>query len=161
MLENNPPKLNQFKLIGLTCVFMIMQLIINTSSTVYVDILGVLLMILLVNQLYSLQQLIIIAYVADLIGHWYLGSHLFSLILLSFLTDKNFNFYKMSNYWQKNLFIIIFYALFNLVMAIIGVLTHSLKIDLLDFACEAFILCPVIFLIVSRVLATTSVDLFY
>ena len=161
MPENNNLKLNQFKLIALTLIFIMLQIIINAFAKIYIDLLGVLLIVLLVNQLYVYRQLIVIAFLADLIGHWYLGTHLFAVILISFLTDKNYNFYKMSNAIQKNISIIIFYSLFSIIIGSISILTHNIRIDMLSFCIEALILCPCVFLIIHKLFSTTSQDMFY
>ena len=160
-MQDNNLKLSQVKLIILTIFFIMLQLVINATSKIYIDLLGVLLVTILVNQLYVYRQLIVIAFIADLIGHWYLGSHLFAIILISFLTDRNYNFFKISNYLQKNISIIICYILFSLIVGGISLLTHNIRVDYLSFIIETFILCPTVFLIISKIFNNQSADIFY
>ena len=160
-MQDNNLKLNQVKLIILTIFFIMLQLIINSISKIYIDLLGVLLVTVLVNQLYGYRQLIIIAFIADLIGHWYLGTHLFAIVLISFLTDKTYNYFKITNYLQKNISIIIYYSLFSLIIGGISLLTHNIQINFLSFIIEACILCPCIFLVICKIFNNKSPDILY
>lgn len=162
MLTNNTyyPHLT-LKLFMLCLIIIATQLIINSISPIYVDILGMFLVILLMNQISSYQQLFILTFIADIIGHWYLGTHLFSLILISFITEKYYNFYKMSNILQKNISIMLFFSLFNGIICLIGLLSHNLKIDILGFAFEIILFCPLLFFIVNKVFKNTNADFIY
>ncbi len=149
------------KLAIISLITIATQLIINSITSIYVDLLGIFLVILLVNQLANYQQLFILAFLADIIGHWYLGTHLFSLILISFITEKYYNFYKMSNILQKNISIILFFSLFDGIVCLIGLISHNLKIDMLGFAFEIVVFCPLFFFILSRFFKNTSSDFIY
>ncbi|MCE2706078.1 MAG: hypothetical protein LW807_03290 [Proteobacteria bacterium] len=157
-MQTSSLKAGQIKLIVLTLFLSIVQLLINSSSIIYADLLGVFLVVLLVNQFCLYRQLIIIAFFADIVGHWYLGTHLFALITISFLADKYFNFYKISNIFQKIISIIVFYSLFNGVITIIGLLTHNIRVDTLSFIIEIIVLCPIMFAIVGKILGLSTVD---
>ncbi|MFN8770877.1 MAG: hypothetical protein ACK5Z5_07900 [Neisseriaceae bacterium] len=116
---------------------------------------------LLINKLCLFRQLIIIALAADLIGRWYLGTHLFAIVLISFISDKYYNFYKLSGTLQKIISVIIFTGMQFAITAIIGLLTHNIRIDLLSLATEFIILCPLIFLISSKVLKNVFSDIIF
>ena len=51
-------------------------ILINNLTIFYVDILAIVLVCLLLGGNYNWTQLIILSLLADLFGHWYLGSHL-------------------------------------------------------------------------------------
>lgn len=150
-----------FKLYLLAIIFLIIEISINSYSIIYVDIIGIFLTVLLINKLCLFRQLIIIALAADLIGRWYLGTHLFAIVLISFISDKYYNFYKLSGTLQKIISVIIFTGMQFAITAIIGLLTHNIRIDLLSLATEFIILCPLIFLISSKVLKNVFSDIIF
>lgn len=150
-----------FKLYFLTILLILAQLFINSTSVIYVDILGVFLIVLLINKFCLFRQLIILAMVADLIGRWYLGTHLFAIILISFFSDRYYNFYKLSGSAQKIISIMIFTIIEFMLNTLIGLLTNSVKIDFFSIATEIIILCPLIFLITAKLLKTPSSDIIF
>ena len=149
------------KLYLISFFLVILEISINSFALIYVDMVGVFLVILLVNKFCVFRQLIIISIMADLIGQWYLGTHLFTLILISFMSDKYYNFYKLSNFFQKNLFILICTTIQFFTISIIGIIAHHAKIDFLGFFTDFAIFCPTIFLITDKVANTTSTDIIY
>jgi cell shape-determining protein MreD len=77
-------------------------------------------------------------------GHWYIGSHLFAVIIISFFTQNLFTMYAMGSSIQRTFMISIFYALLSGIISLIGILTHSGFINWLDFGLEVILLCPLI-----------------
>ncbi len=135
---------SNLKFITLIILLSIFQLIINNSTTLYIDCLSVILVALLFRKHLPLQVIIFLSLFADLMGHWYLGSHLFAAILLSFITQKMVIFYSLSGKVQRCVIVSLFYALMSLILSGIGLLTHNSFIKWLDLSLEIFILCPVI-----------------
>ncbi len=135
---------NNIKLLILIFGLMLFQLIINNLTVLYLDCLSVILIILLFRKNSYLKLIIFIAFFTDLIGHWYLGSHLFAVILLSFLSQKLVITYSLSGSLQKMAMISIFYAMLSGIMMLIGLLTGNSFINWIDFSIEVLVLCPII-----------------
>ena len=136
---------SNLKLAILIISLSIFQVIINNSTILYVDCLSVVLVALLFNKGLPLRVIIGISVLADLMGHCYLGSHLFGAILLSFLSQRMVIFFSLSGRFQQCFIISIFYAMLSGILALIGLLTHNSFINWLNFAIEIFVLCPIIF----------------
>ena len=132
------------KLLILIFGLMLFQLIINNLTVLYLDCLSVILVILLFRKNSYLKLIIFIAFFTDLMGHWYLGSHLFAAILLSFLSQRLVITYSLGSSLQKVAMISIFYAMLSGILILIGLLTHNSFINWIDFSVEVFVLCPVI-----------------
>lgn len=140
----------------------IFQIIINNSTPLYIDCLSVVLVIMLFSSAFSFGTVVLLALLADLIGHWYLGSHLFAIIVLSFLTRPLVNFYRISSYLQMNVTICIFYALVTGIITLIGLGTHNLFISWYDFTIDTFILCPLILALFNLLgIKSSSSDIIY
>lgn len=130
--------------ISLIIILSLIQVLVNNSTTFYFDCLSVILVILLFSKQFSLRSIILLSLFADLMGHWYLGSHIFAAILLSFVTQKLVKLYDLSGKVQKCFLISIFYTLLSSIIILIGMLTHNTFINWLNLAIEVFILCPII-----------------
>ena len=156
-MDRSNIRLNVFILFLAIC-----QIIINNSTCIYVDCLGVVLVILLFNNIISFKSIILLSIVADLIGFWYLGSHLFATIIISFLTGSLVNFYNMSSQLQKRMIVCIFYAILVIITTFIGIITHNSFVNWLNLLVEIFIVCPVIqqIFILAKI-KPQSVDIIY
>lgn len=121
------------------------QIVINNTTGFYVDIIGALMVVLLFNPNYSLKSLILLALFADLIGIWYLGSHLVAGILLSFLVKTIMNFYNMCAILQKTIIMIIAYSCLYLILFVLGVIYNNWLFEIKSYALDAFIIMPLVF----------------
>lgn len=152
-------QINPLKLYLLILVIAIVQLIINSSTLLYLDIIGMVLVVILVNGIYSLRMLVAIGLFADLIGHWYLGTHLVATILISFLTSSMLNFYRMSSSIQKIIIVGVFYSLLSLIDGLIGLLTHNSNFHLLNYIVELIVLTPIVLWLFNRFIIKISADI--
>lgn len=153
---------SNLRFVFLILLLSIFQVVINNSTKVYLDCLSVVLVIILFANVFSFRSVIILALFADLIGHWYLGSHLFAAMIVSFMARPLVNFYKMSGGVQRSITIAIFYTILTCIITLIGMITHNLSISWLDFAIEIFILCPaILFLYNFTKIKTYSPDIIY
>jgi hypothetical protein len=75
---------NNLRFVLLCTVLIFLQFIINNFTIFYIDIIAILLISLLLRGNLIWVQLITISFIGDLIGHWYLGSHLLTVVLLSY-----------------------------------------------------------------------------
>ena len=137
-------RINGFRLTLLTIFIASLQLLVNSQTSLYLDGEGVILVLLLISGGYTLRTLILISFFADLIGHWYLGSHLFAILLLSLLTGSIISFFHVCSFLQKTFILMVFYAMFSAIMTTIDLCTHNVLTGGLNFAIELVILCPVI-----------------
>lgn len=149
-------QISKLKLTMLIIFVGCLQLIINTQTSLYLDCIGIILVLLLINGCYNLKMLIIISFVADLIGHWYLGSHLFATLLLSFLTSAIVRFFYICGTLQKIYILVFFYSLFMVIITAINLITHNFSTNSTSFLVEAVIFCPVIFIVFHYTCVTHS-----
>lgn len=153
---------NRSRFILLILGLSIFQLGINNSTTLYLDCLSVILVLLLFTKTFSFRLIITLSLFADLIGHWHLGCHLFAILLVSFLTQPILSFYRMSGLAQRCFMLCIFYSILTAIITLIGFITHNLFLNWLDFAIEVFILCPIIFVLYTNIgIRKTSTDIMY
>lgn len=158
MQPNNPT--NHIKLYLFILAIIIAQTIINSSTYIYVDILGILLIILLSTKTSAFYQLILISIIADLIGRWYLGTHLFSITIISIFTNRYYNFYKIINYINKNIYIIICNLLLFTIMGLIGLITNNVSLKYFDLLIELLIICPILFFITNKLFINDTETIF-
>ncbi len=137
-------KTNKMKLTLLIIALSCWELFINNVTPIYVDLLGVLLVIRLVNDSYSLRGLVVLSLLADLIGHWYLGSHLIIILLLSFITTNIPHFYRICGFWQKNTLLILFYTLFCAGLTLLAWITGKYSFYWIGYIFEIIIFIPII-----------------
>ena len=131
---------------------MLLQILINSSTKLYLDLMGAIIVILLLNNNYTFKSLIIITFLADIIGHWYIGTHLFAAILITFLSSRVTTFFNLSTFLKKNLIVAFFYALFLLIVSLIDLCLHNPGMHVTDIIIEIFIFSPIILKILDNLL---------
>ncbi len=154
-------QINNFRLIMLTTVLALLQLLINSNGIVYLDCVGAVLIALLVSSNYSLRIIVISAIFADLIGHWYLGTHLLAIILVDFIAAPLINFYRMSNFIQKNILTCFLYACSLTITILVGIITHNAIFNWTNFFLNIFIICPLVLGLINRWASKAYSDLIY
>lgn len=137
-------QIKYFNLSILTIVILILQLIINNITILYIDCLTLLLVGFLLEGLFLVRLIFIIGLSADLFGHWYLGTHLLAITLISFLVKGLVNFYRVSNILQKVVLNGLFSLLVYIIIGLIDMLFHKSSINWLDILIEIVILNPII-----------------
>lgn len=136
-----------FRLILFVIILTILELLINSSTKFYVDLLGIFLIIVLLRGHYSFKLILTLAIIADLIGHWYLGSHLLAIMLISFLSDQVINFFHMNNLWNKIVTAEVFYFILVGLLLLLGMLTHNTGFHWQNYFCEVVLVLPIILII--------------
>ena len=152
-------QLNNVKLTILMFLLIVCQLAINNLTIIYVDCLGVLLAILLAYNSFSIRAIILLSIISDLIGHWYIGSHLFASVLVSVVTGYCTNFYKMSNFLQRYILVAIFYVIFKGILILLDKLLGNSVSIAYSYPVEIGIILPVTFIIFSRYIIRPSSDI--
>ena len=152
---------NRIRLIIVILLLTLIQLMINNGGIIYLDCVGVVLIALLINGQYTLQMLIFTALFADLIGHWYLGTHLLAAILSSFITSPLVNFYRICNPIQKATLTSMLYAFALGIVAIVGLLTHNVILSWGGFFLNILVICPLILSLLSYFVFKPCSDIIY
>ncbi len=136
-------QINNFKFIIFIVITIIIQVVISIFSNIAIDLLGIILVILFLYGVNSLRASLILTIISDLFSHWYLGSHLFAIILLSFMTEKLINHFRISYHVQKLLLLIIFYSIFTAFIILINSIFHNYTFNLLEYSINVIIMCPI------------------
>ena len=138
-------QINLFRFILFILIITTIQQIVNSSTPLYIDCIGLVLVILLItNTEYHIRFLIILSIFADLVGHWYFGTHLLAITILSFISKYVVDFYKICNNLQKTIICGVFYAILLLIIGASGVITHNSYFSWISFTFEIFIVTPII-----------------
>jgi cell shape-determining protein MreD len=153
-------RINSFRFIIFILCIAIIQQIVNTSTPIYVDCLGAVLVALLITDMgYRIKSLVILATFADLIGHWYFGTHLLAIILLSFISKFITNYYRICNSLQKTIICGLFYAILLLTIGLIGIITHNNNFSWISFIVEISIINPIILWLLHLFIIKTPLDI--
>lgn len=155
-------KTNNFKLPLYILIIAIIQLIINSNSRLYLDLLGITIIILILSNNYSFKSLIIISLIADLIGHWYLGSHLITAICLTFIsTTSTTNFFNISTFLHKCIILIFFTVIFFIILLMIDLLVHNTVISPVSLIIEVVIIAPLLLKFLEKILIKHTQDFIF
>ncbi|MCE3268723.1 MAG: hypothetical protein K0R49_975 [Burkholderiales bacterium] len=152
----------QVKYIGLSIfiiIILIIQLIVNNTTILYIDCLTLIMVALLLDGLCSNRFLLVASLLADLLGHWYLGTHLLAITLVSFPAKGLVNFYRVSNFLQKIVLNGIFALIAYLLIGSIDALAHKSGISWKNLLVEIVILNPIILLMLSTVIVKLPSDI--
>jgi rod shape-determining protein MreD len=114
---------------------------------------------LLLDGLCSNRFLLVASLLADLLGHWYLGTHLLAITLVSFPAKGLVNFYRVSNFLQKIVLNGIFALIAYLLIGSIDALAHKSGISWKNLLVEIVILNPIILLMLSTVIVKLPSDI--
>lgn len=154
-------RINLVKLYLLIFITAALQMIINSTTILYLDGIAVVLVIILATEIYSLRMLVIISLIADLIGHWYLGTHLLATIMVSFFTHHLKIFFRMSNNFQKYLILVFYYLALEGIIFSVSILSHNFNFNLLSYAINIFVLIPALLTLHNKFVIKNSMDLIY
>lgn len=153
-------QISKFKFSMFFLGIVILQLLINIFTQVSVDGLGVMMVILLAYGVYSLRFVVVISLLADLIGHWYLGSHLLAIILIGFVMARLVNYFRMSYFMQKTLIIISFYSFLMAIIALVNGMLHNYTFSWLEYVIE-IILCPISLMLFNKYIIKPSASVIF
>lgn len=142
--------IDNFKLSIAIVIFALFQITLNVSTTFYIDCIGIILVILLFIDNISILSIVIISLIADLIGQWYIGSHLFAIIFCSFFNKTFINFYKMTNPGNKYFIIILFYSLLSGILTIISYISHNFGFSIYNYLLDIIAIIPLVLFIFHK-----------
>jgi hypothetical protein len=126
-------------------IIFILQIVINSYSGHYVDIAVILLIIFILENKTSFNFIIYYALFADCISKWYLGSHLFVIVVINMIASCLIKFYDISDFLGKIILIYLLYVISNILLTAIYDVSHMTStIFIVDHIYE-LLLVPVIY----------------
>lgn len=149
-------RINYSRLILLLCLLSIIQLIVNSNTIFYIDCFTLVMVVILLNNLFPIRLLMCISVSADLIGHWYLGSHLIAIVLVSMLTTAFIKFYMACGFLQKTILVGIFSLFAYLILAILDLLLHNNSFSWLSLIFELIFISPIIIWLMNTMVLKTK-----
>ena len=153
---------NNFKLAILFLALVIIQILVNNFTVIYIDNLALVLVVLLLSGRYSWIQLIVLSLIADLIGHWYLGSHLLAITLLSMFSANFANFYKVCNGFQRSIITGLFYLGLIFIIYLISLATSRVYVSFSGLFLSLIVILPLVQMLINRWLLGSNSDyIFY
>lgn len=153
---------NNLKYSILLLIMVFIQFMVNNFTIFYVDIFGAILVVAILLGSFSWIFLICLSLLADFLSHWYLGTHLIGLVLVSMMSNKIINFYRISNPLNKFMIAMFYYLVLCFIILIIDFVTRRMFFSASSLLFQIFIVLPIVQLIV-HVLAkkNRSDSLFY
>lgn len=148
--------LRNLRLILFVLSLLITQFLINNLSIFYVDLLGVVLIITLMENKSSWLMLVILSLVADLFGHWYLGSHLFAILMLSTFSVRMSRFYLLCGWINRNVIANFFFILMSGVIYLIDISLGKTFTSLSSIVLELVLLMPLVQFAFSHIVHVKS-----
>jgi cell shape-determining protein MreD len=98
---------------------------------------------------------------ADLFGHWYLGSHLLAITILSFFSAKFTNFYRMCNWFQRTVTANFFFMFLNAIIYAVELATHKVFNSWQGGVLELLVLMPIIQWCLDKVIHQRSSEFIF
>lgn len=135
----------------MSLIMVFTQFMINNFTIFYVDIFGAIIVVAIMIGSYSWLSLICLSLLADLLSHWYLGTHLIALVLISIVSSKIVNFYKISNAINKFVIVAFYYSLLSLIIVIIEFATGRVFFSASNLLFQIFVVIPVVQLMVHLI----------
>ena len=135
---------NSFRLILFCVLLTFVQFLFNNLTIFYVDLFAIVLISLLLNGGYSWGQLVALSLFADLVGHWFLGTHLLAITILSLFSNRFINFYRLCNWFQRSLFSSIFYLMMSCIIFLVELATGKIYNTPASLIFEIMVLLPLI-----------------
>ncbi|MCC2625076.1 MAG: hypothetical protein K0R14_949 [Burkholderiales bacterium] len=139
----------QIKYLNLSILIVIiltLQLIANNTTVLYLDCLTLILITLLLDGFFPVRFILVVCLMADLFGHWCLGTHLLAITLVSFLTKGLVNFYRVSNILQQIVLSGIFALVAYGIIGAVDFLMHRSSMGWINLLIELVVLNPLILL---------------
>lgn len=127
------------------------QFAINNLTIFYVDLFAIVLVSMLMRGNISWPQLILLSLFADLVGHWYLGSHLLATVILSLFSSKFVNFYRMCSWFQRNIISSMFFIAMAFIIYIVELVTGKVFTSKIGFVLELLVLLPLVQALLNKV----------
>lgn len=142
-------RINYSGLVFLVLLLSLIQLSVNDLTIIYIDCFTLVMVTLLLNDLFSIRVFMLLSIFADLIGHWYLGTHLLAIILVSIIAIKFVQFYRTCHTLQRIILVGLFSLLTYGLMMIVDLIVHNNNFSWENLIIEAAIINPIIMWLMS------------
>lgn len=152
-------QIRYFNLSVFIITILVLQLIINNSTILYIDCLTLILVYLLLEGAFPVRLILLVCVLADLFGHWYLGTHLLAITVISIPIKGLVNFYRISNVLQKIVLNAIFAFMAYTIISCIDISVHRASINWINTLIEVVLLNPIIFLLLSKFIIKLPSDI--
>lgn len=133
-------------------LLLVSQFLINNFTIFYVDFFGILLIVSLMSGAYSWSKMVMFSLLADIFGHWYLGTHLVSIVIISFMVHNLVNFYRMCGWFQRTLVTNVFFIVMKLVIFVIDATLSHTYVSINSLIFEIIICMPIIQLVLDKII---------
>lgn len=133
-------------------LLLVSQFLINNFTIFYVDFFGILLIVSLMSGAYSWSKMVMFSLLADIFGHWYLGTHLVSIVIISFMVHNLVNFYRMCGWFQRTLVTNVFFIVMKLVIFVIDAILSRTYVSINSLIFEIVICMPIIQLVLEKII---------
>lgn len=133
-------------------LLLVSQFLINNFTIFYVDFFGILLIVSLMSGAYSWSKMVMFSLLADIFGHWYLGTHLVSIVIISFMVHNLVNFYRMCGWFQRTLVTNVFFIVMKLVIFVIDATLSHTYVSIESLIFEIVICMPIIQLVLEKII---------
>lgn len=141
---------NNLRLAIFLIVLLVSQFLINNLTIFYVDLFGALLVISLMNNNSSWVKMVGFSLLADLFGHWYLGTHLIAIVLVSLMVRNLVRYYSLCGLLQRTLVVNLFFIIMNLIIYVIDLLLGRTLFTFRSLFLEIGLLIPLIQIILDK-----------
>jgi len=142
-------RINYPGLVFLVLLLSVIQLVVNNMTIIYIDCFTLVMVALLLNDLFSIRVFMFLSVFADLIGHWYLGTHLLAIVLVSLLAIKFVQFYRTCHTLQRVILVGIFSLLTYGFLMLVDLLVHNNSFSWQNLIIEAVLINPIIMWLMS------------
>ncbi len=136
--------LRNLRLIILLISCAIIQFIINNFTILYIDIIGIVVISLLLDGRSNWSKLVLVSLMADLMGHWYLGTHLLPLVILSIFSQKINRYFQLCNWLNRSLITVLYWFLFSVFIYMLDLLLSKTLISVYSLLFEFIIIIPIL-----------------
>lgn len=136
--------LRNLRLILLLVVLAITQFIVNDFTIFYIDVIGVVSVSLLLEGKSNWGKLMLISIFADLIGHWYLGTHLLAIVILSFFSGNFNRYYQLCGWLNRSFIVVIYFLVMNLIVYGIDLAIGKTFFTIPNLLLEVFVVVPIV-----------------
>ena len=150
--------LKNLRLIIFVLILLVIQFLINNLSIFFFFLLGIILITLLIEGKSSWLALVLLSLVADLFGHWYLGSHLFAIVILSVFSVRVNRFYQLCGWVNRSFIANFFFLLMSLVIYLIDILLAKTFTSLYSITLELVLLMPLVQFILTHLVNLKSTE---
>lgn len=148
--------------LALFCILLVItQFAINNFTVLYVDLFALVLISIVLRSNIAWPQLIILSLIADLVGHWFLGTHLLAITIVSLFSGKFVNFYRMCSWFQRLIISSMFFLLLTAIIYLVELITGRVFPLTISLLIEILLLLPLVELLLNKLVFKRSSEFIF